>query len=300
VSVLPPDAHHPDLSRNRNVKRLGVLEAAKRHLLFSLLCWGLPVDPKGDDEPSGLAFDFLESLPGAPPVMTGHADGLITINVAEADDDYREQNAKRCRSRTGRSWDTCATRSATTTGTSSSTAQSGCHDSASCSATIRRTTGRRCSGTTSRAASRLAESVHQQLRVHAPVEDWAETWAHYMHMRSTLQTAASYDIDISHVRLNTRPFTSEVLYPHQAARDSKEFLIWVNGWIILTAVLNETARSMGQPDIYPFVLNGPVVTKLHFIQCLMDECAAEGHVQRTNRRRVRARRRFERRTFHTR
>jgi len=27
---------------------------------------------------------------------------------------------------------------------------------------------------------------------------------------------------------------------------------------------------MGQPDVYPFVLNRSVVTKMHFIQCVMD------------------------------
>ena len=30
---------------------------------------------------------------------------------------------------------------------------------------------------------------------------------------------------------------------------------------------------MGQPDIYPFVLNRAVVTKLHFIQCVIEDRA---------------------------
>ena len=56
------------------------------------------------------------------------------------------------------------------------------------------------------------------------------------------------------------------------------FLEWVNAWVILTAVLNDTAQSMGQPPLYPFVLNKAAVTKLHFIQCVMDQGAAHGRV----------------------
>src|SRR5580765_1983744 len=82
----------PMLERPKNADRLRELEAAKRRVLFALQNLGLPLIPKVGDEPGGLAFDFLESLPDEPPVMTGHADGVITLNVAEADGDYRERN----------------------------------------------------------------------------------------------------------------------------------------------------------------------------------------------------------------
>ena len=57
-------------------------------------------------------------------------------------------------------------------------------------------------------------------------------------------------------RCKVTPFTPDVLYRHgRDARRTSSFLAWINAWVVLTAVLNETARSMGQPDIYPFVLN---------------------------------------------
>jgi hypothetical protein len=51
---------------------------------------------------------------------------------------------------------------------------------------------------------------------------------------------------------------------------------------VLTTVMNETARSMGQPDIYPFVMNVPVVTKLHFVHRVItrDDPGATGPVPR--------------------
>ena len=39
----------------------------------------------------------------------------------------------------------------------------------------------------------------------------------------------------------------------------------VESWVPLTVVINSINRSMGQPDLYPFVLSTPVVAKLQFI-----------------------------------
>ena len=98
-----------------------------------------------------------------------------------------------------------------------------------------------------------------------PWEDWAETWAHYLHIRSTLETVANYRLDVSRTPLKMTPFGPDVLWSQSSPEADAAFLGWVNEVVVLAAVLNETARSMGQPDIYPFVLNGPTVTKLHFV-----------------------------------
>ena len=71
----------PDLSVAGNRQRWYRLEVAKRRLIYTLLALRLPLD--------GLQFDLLVPVDG--PVLTGHADGLITINAAEADDPTREQ-----------------------------------------------------------------------------------------------------------------------------------------------------------------------------------------------------------------
>jgi hypothetical protein len=61
-----------------------------------LISLGLPVIPKTVDEERGLAFDFIGiDLEGNAP-MTGHANGLITLDIKEADDAHREQVRARC------------------------------------------------------------------------------------------------------------------------------------------------------------------------------------------------------------
>src|SRR5690606_30510908 len=79
----------PDLSDPDNRKAWVELEAAKRRLLYTLRALELPVLTQLEDADAGLSFQFLRGTEEAP-VMTGHADGLVTLNVAEADAEYRE------------------------------------------------------------------------------------------------------------------------------------------------------------------------------------------------------------------
>jgi hypothetical protein len=90
------------------------LEVAKRRLLFTLIELGVPTPSRIDDPERGLTFEFLADANPDVPVMTGHRGGVITVNIAEADDAERER--RRCTSRIGRSSDTCGTRVVTTTG----------------------------------------------------------------------------------------------------------------------------------------------------------------------------------------
>jgi hypothetical protein len=98
-----------------------------------------------------------------------------------------------------------------------------------------------------------------------PWEDWAETWAHFLHIRSTLETVESFGLDTTHTPLRVTPFPPDVLYRHHGEPPDEDFLDWINAWVVITATMNEVARSMGQPDVYPFVMTGPAVTKLHFV-----------------------------------
>src|SRR5689334_442591 len=85
----------PDLSDAENIARWRKLEAAKHHLFYTLIRLRLPLKNRVDDPERGLAFDFLSDQVDASgnvtPVLTGHDNGLITINVAEADDAERER-----------------------------------------------------------------------------------------------------------------------------------------------------------------------------------------------------------------
>lgn len=260
----------PILDRDRNPERLRELEAAKRRVLFALQNLGLPLVTKTEDAARGLAFDFLESLPDAPPVMTGHADGVITLNVAEADSDYREQNRDalnepyrtivgHLRHELGHYyWDVLVR-------------NSDWHqpfrvlfgdERQDYGEALER---HYASGPP---ADWRARFISAYAASH-PFEDWAETWAHYMHMRATLETAGAFGLDTSRARLRVDPFGGDALYDHSERGDGDAFLAAINGWVLLTTVVNEVSRSMGQQDLYPFVLSATAVTKLHFVHCVM-------------------------------
>jgi len=264
----------PALDRPRNADRLHELEVSKRRVLFALQALELPLVPRTEDAERGLAFDFLESLPGEERVMTGHAGGVITLNVAEADDDYRERNREslkepyrtivgHLRHELGHYyWDVLIRDTRWL-------------------APFRDVFGDDRGDYGAALQKHYAEGpppdwgtrhISSYAASH-PWEDWAETWAHYLHARSTLETVKSFGIGTEASTLKVTPFTADVLYRHGATRADDNFLAWINAWVVLTAVLNETARSMGQPDIYPFVLSRTVVTKLHFIQCVIEDRA---------------------------
>lgn len=262
----------PDLSRPRNAQRLGELETAKRRVLFGLMSFGLPVVPASEDPANGLVFDFLEALDG--PVMTGHVNGLVTINVAEADADYREKHREELhepyrtlighlRHELGHYY---WTRLVENTHWHDGFRELFGDERADYASALQ---NHYANG----AAPDWAERCVSPYASSHPWEDWAETFAHYLHLRATLQTIGSYNLDISKVRLPLTLYERDVLYQQEPVDEGDAFLGWINAWLVLTAILNETARSMGQPDLYPFVLNRAVVTKLHFVQCVVGELA---------------------------
>jgi hypothetical protein len=260
----------PPLDRPKNAERLRGIETAKRRVLFALEELGLPITPKPAPDAPGLAFDFLESVPGGPPVMTGHENGLITLNVAETDDDYREKNRESLREpyRTVLGhlrhelghyyWDVLVRDS---DWIEPFRLLFGDERASYADALDRHYREGPPADWSARFISAYA-AMH-------PWEDWAETWAHFLHIRSTLETVTSFGLDTSRSVLRVTPFTRDVLFRHGGDAPDEDFLDWINAWVVLTATLNEVARSMGQPDVYPFVLNGPAVTKLHFVDTVV-------------------------------
>jgi hypothetical protein len=81
----------PDLSQPGAREAWYRLEAAKRRLIYTLLELNLPIAPMTDDPVHGIALEFLADTPGSAPPLTGHSHGVITINLAEADDAEREK-----------------------------------------------------------------------------------------------------------------------------------------------------------------------------------------------------------------
>lgn len=258
--------HIPDQSYAENRLWWGRIELAKRRLVSSLLGLGLPVESRLDEAPGrGLAFDLLRTLPGGPTVSTGHADGIVTLDVQEADDARREAVRHRMhepyrtllghlRHEVGHHyWQRLVEHGPWL---APFRALFGDERADYAAALQRHYDDGPPADWNQRFVSAYA-SAH-------PWEDWAETWAHWLHLSDTLDTAQGLGVDAGAAELLLDPFTESALW-RAGEPDAAVFLATVNAWVELSAVLNELARAMGQPDLYPFVLSATAVAKLQFV-----------------------------------
>jgi hypothetical protein len=241
------------------------IEQAKRRLVATLIGLKLPVVPRAEDGERGLAFDLLLAPPEGPAVITGHADGVITLDVQEADDARREARRDQLgepyrtllghlRHETGHYyWQLLVQDSAWLP---SFRALFGDEREDYGAALQRHYAAGPPPDWGQRFVSAYA-SAH-------PWEDWAETWAHYLHLADTLDTARSFGLDGERVELSYERFDAAVLGDTGDA-EAAGFLALINSWMELTGVLNELSRSMGVADFYPFVLSVPAVRKLHLV-----------------------------------
>lgn len=260
----------PNLDDADNARYWSRIEVAKRRLVSQLLALGLPVRSKLHDDPEhGLMFDFLRAPPGGPQVMTGHASGLITINVEEADDAKREQirHAMREPYRTLLGhfrhevghyyWD----RLVWDTKWLEPFRQLFGDERASYAEALKRNYEQGPPADWAQGYISSYATMH-------PWEDWAETWAHYLHAVDSLTTAMGFGLDAEDIEAEIEPFGRDALYAPDDPNATR-FLELLNGWTEMTVVLNELARSMGQPDFYPFVMSKPAVAKLQFVQMVV-------------------------------
>jgi hypothetical protein len=256
----------PNLSQAQNVERWRRLEVAKRRLFYTLLKLDLPIVSRMEN-PKGLAFDFLsdpaEGTPHAPTVLTGHDNGLITINIAEADDAERERRRHAMgepyrtllghfRHEVGHYyWDVLIRSDASLD-------------------RFRKVFGDERQDYAVALQAYYAKGPPENWRdrfVSAyasahPWEDWAETWAHYLHMVDTLESASAFGLSVR-PQISRGPELSAAIDfdPHHVADLSR----LIAAWVPLTFAVNSLNRSMGQPDLYPFVLAPTVIGKLAFV-----------------------------------
>jgi hypothetical protein len=260
----------PDLSVEGNGELWGRIEVAKRRVVSSLIALGLPIASRVDEDPQrGLAFDFIRPAAQGDAVMTGHDEGVITLNVEEADDARREE----VRAAMHEPYRTLVGHFRHEVGhyywyrlLAGSAWLEGFRD---------------LFGAESTDYGAALKTYHEQgppadwpsrfISAYAsshPWEDWAETWAHYLHMVDALGTARTFGLKTQDLDLPFEPFTPEALYRPEAP-DASQFLAFLNAWVKLTAVVNELSRSMGQPDFYPFALPRTVVSKLQFVHMVV-------------------------------
>jgi hypothetical protein len=238
------------------------LEIAKRRLVYTLLEMALPLETKAQEPERGLAFNFLKEAPGCGPVFTGHNDGLVTININEADDPFREkmrvQLGETYRTVLGHFrheighyyWDRLIKGSSWLP----RFRQLFGDEQVSYEESVKRHYDQ---GPPADWGTRFVSSYASM----HPWEDWAETWAHHLHMTDTLETARAYGLAVK-ARSTEGPTDIAVNARKINLRSFNEL---VQGWIPLTMALNSLNRSMGLADSYPFVLSDAALTKLKFV-----------------------------------
>jgi hypothetical protein len=94
-----------------------------------------------------------------------------------------------------------------------------------------------------------------------PWEDFAETFAHYLHITGTLQTAAAIGIRLDAAVTNLRDVD---VIPRESYEDEPIQRL-LTDWEWMSQAFNRINRSMGFRDLYPFQLVEPVRRKLAFM-----------------------------------
>ena len=261
----------PSLTSDQNRLRWKNMEVAKHRLIYSLLRLHLPFEVTKDGKEEAIVFNFMEDMADGEKVMTGHDNGLITINIAEADEVQRVRNkndlGERYRTLLGHFrheighyyWDVLIKEEKALT------------------------RFRKLFGDESKDYGAALETyyangapadwnqhfVSQYATAH-PWEDWAETWAHYLHMMDTLETAWTFGIRIDPVELakGTDIKVKSIREPYE----EDDFNHLIKSWLPLCFAVNSLNRSMGHSDFYPFILSSEVIEKLRF----MDELCRSG------------------------
>jgi len=266
----------PDLDRSGFKEAWYRLEVAKRRLVYTLQQLHCFVKSSTED-PRGVAFDFLADPENpdetaAAPVQSGHSNGIITINIAEADDAERERRRLQLhepyrtllghfRHESGHYYWNLLIK-----------------DSDSIDEF------RRLFGDERPDYDQALQNYYnhgappnwQQEFVTAyygahPWEDWAETWAHYLHIVDTLETAAACGLTLHPVRLD-EPSLRSSFDPMKPGTDFRHL---IDRWFPLTYILNNLNRGLGLLDGYPFVLSPRSIEKLSFVHSTVHAVSVE-------------------------
>lgn len=258
----------PDLSDAKNMEYWRKMELAKHRLFYTLLRLNLPLLNRQDDSKRGLAFDFLkDASAGDKKVLTGHDEGIITLALSEADDAERVERRNALhepyrtllghfRHEVGHYyWDRLV---------DEENRLEECRalfgdDRADYSEALKRHYN-------NGAPQDWQQHFVSSYATSHPWEDFAETWAHYLHIVDSLETSKAFGVEV-HIPLSTNQnlHSDATVDPYS----SGNFEQCIEVWLPLTYALNAMNRSMGLNDIYPFVLSADVIKKLNFIHTLV-------------------------------
>ena len=251
-----------------NLKRWKRIEIAKHRLIYSILRLNLPIKAKGDDPTNdGIAFDFLADVSPEQHVITGHNDGVITLNIEEADEAERVRNKLDL----GEKYRTLLGHFRHEIGHYYWDARIKNHYDLNKFRELFGDENRNYEDALQTYYAQgpqpnWAEEFISPYATAHPWEDWAESWSHYLHMMDTLETAFFFGIGV-HPKKNTgvRSLEAEIDRDPYTIKDFEQVF---KMWLPLTFAVNSLSRSMGYADFYPFIVAPKVVRKLEFIHDL--------------------------------
>ncbi|MBB5032896.1 zinc-binding metallopeptidase family protein [Prosthecobacter vanneervenii] len=274
----------PNLGSERNRMLWARMETAKRRLLYTLLGQGLNLPTKKSDAQNGLVFDIV-STQSSIPVTMGHLNGVITLNLEEADDTYRQINRQQL-----------GENSRTLLGHFRHESAhylwqrylSGLEWGDLMRLAFRDRFGNEWNDYASALSSYYANGApadweQNYITAYAashPWEDWAETWSHYLQIIDGLETCECLGIQVQFIALPLVMLPAEsgrlpAMLASNPAADG-EFLAWLQRWMCLSTVLNEISLSLGEQALYPFVISVPVAQKLRLAHFYAQAWAVNG------------------------
>lgn len=250
----------PNLSEEGRLEAWREVEQAKKRLAYSLLRFGLPLDGGPSGAPP-LAFDFVAAG------VTGHDNGVITLDVLEADSVERERRRQlfdepfrsllgHLRHESGHYyWMLLVDRGGAIEEFRALFGDEQQDYQAALAAHY-----------ADGAPATWAESYVSAYASAHPWEDWAETWAHYLHMVDAVETAESVGMEPRAAGLlfgAAWPFKKYDVYRQES------FASLMERWVPLSLALNSLSRSLGHRDFYPFVISATARAKLEFVHGLV-------------------------------
>jgi hypothetical protein len=247
----------PDLSSERNLMLWGRMEMAKRRLIYTLLKLGITLPSKASNPKNGLAFDIVSTLSN-PSVTMGHLNGIITVNLEEADDTYRQFNRQQLGENSRTLLGHFRHESAHYLWQRHLSELSWDHPMR---LAFRERFGdewQDYSAALDKHYKKGAPAGWEQNFITAyaashPWEDWAETWAHYLQIEDGLETCEGMGIDVKHLALPLVILPVEAGFlPTTLVSTLKEegaFLAWLQRWMCVSTVLNEISHSLGEPAL---------------------------------------------------
>lgn len=260
----------PDLGRPQDKVLWAKMEAAKRRLIDTLLSLQIHTPTKKESATDGMAFKIVSTVVDAS-ITTGHLNGVITVNLEEADDTYRQINRQLLGESKRSLLGHFRHESAHYLWMRFLSNEDWAHP---CRQAFRKVFGDEWQDYASSLRSYYQSGPAVDWESHYvsayasshPWEDWAETWSHYLQMLDGLETCEAMGIQAVNLALPLQMLDAAAGNLPAPLKNMPEengyFLAMLQRWICLSTVLNEVAESLGEPSPCPFIISVPIAQKL--------------------------------------